>query len=90
MSSLEAMENFGARNSKSSNIILVSTHCSIHVILLLNPYSHYPVVLLRLPIFGFYIFLFLFQPSEFNANDTGYNDDYFPTLIPIYIFSLLT
>lgn len=90
MSSLEAMENFGARNSKSSNIILVSTDCSILVILFLNTYSHYTVVLLRLPIFGFYIFFFLFQPSEFNANDIGYNDDYFPTLTLIYVFSLLT
>lgn len=90
MNSLEVMEDFGARNGKSSNIILVSTNCSIHVILLLNPCSHYPVVLLCLPILGFYIFLFLFQPSEVKANDIGYNDDYFHTLTLIYAFSLLT
>lgn len=87
MSTLEAMEDFGARNGKSSNIILVSTNCSMHVILLLNPCSHYPVVLLCLPILGLYIFLFPFQPSEVNANDIGYNDDYFPTLTLI-TFSL--
>lgn len=85
MSSLEAVENFGPRNSKSSNIILVSTNCSIHVILL-NPCSHYPAVLVCLRIFGFHIFFFLFQPSEVNANDPGYNDDYFPTLS--FTFSL--